>query len=231
MARRDFAEVLASSGVNIVRDYINLYEFMWGSCSLCDGFEYVSAWEVIDGIFTPEFFSDTSVSLRDFTWRYGFDFPQPGSEIDLDLLVNLCEFIANLLERSLASHKLHSSYISAFNDELVLIDRIMDWVDYRRTEKNGFTVFVPRDIVAEAAAEVLPEPIAWQQLAYGHRSLKGDIEGKKTLLVQLGHELESKRDALRAVNPLLENRVLSVSTGWIYVMTTGPKAPKNAIPS
>ena len=46
MARRDFAEVLASSGENIVRDYINLYEFMWGSYSLCDGFEYVSAWEV-----------------------------------------------------------------------------------------------------------------------------------------------------------------------------------------
>ena len=127
----------------------------------------------------------------------------------MDLLVSLCEFIANLLEKSLASQKLNSSFTSAFNDELVLIDRIMDRVDYRRTEKNGFTVFVPRDIAAEAAAEVLPEPIAWQQLAYGHRSLKGDIEGKKALLVQLGRELESKRNALREVNPLLENRVFA----------------------
>lgn len=207
--RRDFADALGSSDVNIVRDYINLFDFMWDPSRLDDGFVPVSAWDVIDGIFTPDFFGDTSVSLRDFDSRYDFDFPAPDDDVDLELLVSLCEYVTNLLERSIASQRLYSGFIPAFQSELKLVYRIMDREGYRKAKKRGWTIFVPRDIAADAAAEVLPDPISWQQLAYGHRTLKGDIEGKRALLLRLGHELESRRQALKTVNDRLEARVFA----------------------
>ena len=207
--RRDFADALRSSEVNIIRDYINLFDFMWNSSRFDNGFVSMSAWDVIDEIFTPDFFGDTSVSLSDFDFRYSFDFPEPDDGVDLDLLVILCEYVTNLLERSLASRRLYQGYNSAFQNELKLIDRIMDREGYRKAKKKGWTVFVPRDTAADAAAEVLPDPISWQQLAYGHHSLKGDVEGKKELLFKLGHELESRRQALRDVNARLEKRVFA----------------------
>lgn len=207
--RSDFADALESSDVKIIRDYINLFEFMWDRSHFDDGFVPMSAWDVIDGIFTPDFFGDTSVSLRDFDYRYGFDFPEPDDSVDLELLVFLCEYVTNLLERSIASQRLYSSFIPDFQSKLKLVDRIMDREGYRRASKKGWTIFVPRDVAADAAVEVLPDPISWQQLAYGHRSLRGDIEGKRALPLQPGHELEPRRQALKAVNPRLEARVFA----------------------
>lgn len=206
--RRDFADVLASSGFDCAQEYRNLYSFMWDT-HVDAGFSFESVWDVVNGVFSPELFGDTSVSLRDFDERYGFDFPDPEMEIDLDLLVMLCEYVTNLLERSISTGKLPVPWVYEFNAELALIGRVMDRAGYRGTNKNGLTVFVPRDLAADAAAEVLPDPISWQQLSYGHRSLKGDIEGKKALLFQLGHELEGRRADLKDVNPRLEKRVFA----------------------
>lgn len=76
-------------------------------------------------------------------------------------------------------------------------------------QEERLDCLLPGDIVADAAAEVLPDPISWQQLAYGHRSLKGDVEGKRELLLKLGYELESRRQELRDVNARLEKRVFA----------------------
>lgn len=206
--RRDFADVLASSGFDCSQEYRNLYSFMWDA-NVDTGFSFESVWDIVDDIFSPEFFGDTSVSLRDFDERYGFEFPEPEMVIELDILVALCEYIVNLLERSISTGKVPAFLTCEFNDEVLLIERIMDRAAYRRAEKNGLTIFVPRDLAADAAAEFLPDPISWQQLAYGHRSLKGDVEGKRALLLQLGHELEGRRSDLKAVNSRLEKRMFA----------------------
>lgn len=138
---RDFADALESSEVNIIRDYINLFDFMWDSSRFDNGFMSMSARDVINEIFMPDFFGDTSVSLSDFDFRYGFDFPEPEDGVGLDLLAILCEYVTNLLGRSLASQRLYPGCIPAFRNELKLIGRIMDREGYCKAKKKGWTVY------------------------------------------------------------------------------------------
>lgn len=66
--RRDFADALGSSEVNIVRDYINLFEFMWDPSLFGSGFMPMGAWDVIDGFFAPDFFGDISMGFQTKSW-------------------------------------------------------------------------------------------------------------------------------------------------------------------
>lgn len=59
-----------------------------------------------------------------------------------------------------------------------------------------------------AAAEIMPTPtLAVDIVKYNHRSLRGEIEQKKKILLALGAELEAKRKRLHTINSALENDI------------------------
>ena len=59
-----------------------------------------------------------------------------------------------------------------------------------------------------AAAEIMPTPaLAVDIVRYNHRTLKGEIELKKKILLALGVELEAKRKKLHVINATLENDI------------------------
>lgn len=195
MGRRTFADILDSAGFDVRREYSNLCQFLY------DGGPN-SYWNIINDHFSPDYFGDTSVSLYDFEGRYGLEFEEYPSEVTLDKLVLLCEYEFNLLERSISFPWIvQYGLVERFNNQCALIQRIIENFHYRAvtTEKN-LTVFVEDNAAADAAAEVLPDPLSWEQLTYGHRSLKGNIEGKKRILLSLGDWLEPRREQLKQVN-------------------------------
>ncbi len=51
-----------------------------------------------------------------------------------------------------------------------------------------------------AVAEIVDEPLALEVIRYNHRSLQGEIEAKKQVLLMLGAELEPKRKELEKID-------------------------------
>lgn len=198
MGRRTFADILDSAGFDINREYSNLYHLFFGGGR-------GSFWNIINDNFSPEFFGDTSVSLSDFDTRYGFKFEEHPAEVSLDEFVLLCEYEFNLLERSAQLIWARGSgFTEKLNRQCTLILRNIENAHYRAVgTSKGLTIFVERDVAADAASEVLPDPLSWEQLTYGHRSLKGNIEGKKRILLSLGDWLEPRREQLKQANSKL----------------------------
>jgi len=54
-----------------------------------------------------------------------------------------------------------------------------------------------------AVTEIVPSAMAFDVIKYNHRSLQGEIELKKTILISMGAELEPKRKELQALNKQL----------------------------
>ncbi len=82
-------------------------------------------------------------------------------------------------------------------------------------EKYNHTAYVDGDQVliiehkpeVTAVAEIIEENLALDIIRYNHRSLQGEIELKKTILISLGAELEPKRKELQAVNKQLSEDI------------------------
>ncbi len=201
MTRRDFADILASSGFDYKREYWNLHEFMFGN-------KPPSTWNSIERHFSHEYFDDTSVSLKDFDARYGFKFNS--SDITLEDLITLCEYVINLLDRSLKQSWPYNEKLAAeFSSRIELILRVAEKAGFEAVDKTGLVVFVERNPLADEAATVLPDPISWQQLIYSHRSLRGDLDEKRIILLGLADYLEPRRPELDAVNKRLSGQVFA----------------------
>lgn len=80
-------------------------------------------------------------------------------------------------------------------------------VAYINEEKECVLVVEDKPEVT-AAAEIMPTPtLAVDVVKYNHRSLRGEIEQKKKILLAMGAELEAKRKRLHTINSALENDI------------------------
>lgn len=58
-----------------------------------------------------------------------------------------------------------------------------------------------------AVAEIVPSAMAFDIIKYNHRSLQGEIELKKSILISMGAELEPKRRELQSLNKQLSEDI------------------------
>ena len=75
-------------------------------------------------------------------------------------------------------------------------------------EEQECVLIVEDKAEVTAAAEIMPTPtLSIEVVRYNHRTLKGEIELKKKILLALGAELEAKRKKLHLINATLENDI------------------------
>lgn len=206
----NFIEILRASGFDGVREYRNLFNYFFRTPVRVTWAQYDSVWEAIADSFSPEFFGDTSVSLKDFDSRYGFTFPSPSSNTTLDDLILLSEYVYNLLYRStLMAGSLVCEFSSSFHEEMRLIERIMERAGYRREvdRDSGLTFFIEMDVAADQVSLIMDEPLSWEQLFYGHHLLEGNLDSKKQILLKLAAHLEPQRERLDKINGRLCHRI------------------------
>lgn len=84
-----------------------------------------------------------------------------------------------------------------------VMDEILE--EYNHTvytnEDKDYFIVVENKPEATAAAEIMPTPeLSFDVIRYNHRSLKGDIEAKKTILIRFGAELEARRKELKNID-------------------------------
>lgn len=196
--RRNFAQVLKDAKININEEYDTLYRLFYLS------YGEIGLREKINNNFEKIHFRGTCITLDDFDNKYGFDFETYQAGIDEEYLVSFCEYIYNLILGSQAAG------IDIFRYDLTRlimeqIQKVIEEIGYMETNQDDFIIFVEKNSAAISVAEILPQELSYKVISYNHHSMKGDVNGKKEILLQLATKLEAKREVLKKANKVLES--------------------------
>lgn len=155
------------------------------------------------------------VDVDDFLEALEFDDLQEKATYDVDAFLTLIELIYNFWE---LSHKQFDDddkgYKLQWCGNYYHLKNVMDdalgqynhvaYID----EEQECVLIVEDKTEVTAAAEIMPTPaLSVKVVRYNHRTLKGEIERKKKILLALGAELEAKRKKLHLINATLENDI------------------------
>lgn len=161
---------------------------------------YTSAIEEINTHFMSWPYRGTTTSLVEFLIRLDIPFNQKIiSDITQDNFLDFCETILNMLsliyESNRSSYGCLDGICNAIHQQLIAD---LDGIGYiARNCDDGRVIIVPRDAIADDVATNEPD-IGERIVMYRHRSLEGDIQGKKDIILAIGQYIE----------PLLQNKDL-----------------------
>lgn len=157
------------------------------------------------------------VDVDDFLEALEFNDLKEKATYDVDAFLTLIELIYNFWELSHKQLDLDDNekgYKLRWCGNYYHLKNVMDdilgqynHIAYINEEQECVLVIEDKAEIT-AAAEIMPTPaLAVDVVRYNHRTLKGEIELKKKILLALGAELEAKRKKLHAINATLENDI------------------------
>lgn len=206
--RRNFAQILKSGKVDYKKEYKKLYELLFITKVKSVRGISCTIHEIFAQSFIGFYFRGTCLSLKEFDEEHGFMFPNPEFENpEMDDLIRLMEYFYNMLcGYSAAGDSLYGTGIGAEFLTLHIL-KVCEAIGYTQASEDGFTVFVEKNAVVSAVAEseLIPLELSYKLITYDHHSMRGDLEGKKTIILRLAALLEAKKSILHQVNPNLEN--------------------------
>lgn len=193
--RRTFAQVISAGKIDIKNEYSKFYELFYEK----DSWDSVSVAEMVDDNFINYHFRGTCLSLDEFNRVNNFNFQRQPQNFDEEYLVSFMEYIHNFVVGLNGSVFLHNMNNSFFINQ---IQCVADKIGYIAIYEEGVISYVQRDsnAIVVAESEYIPENLSYKVLAYGHRSMKGDVEAKKEVLVKLANILEGKRKKLEVID-------------------------------
>ena len=190
--RKNFAQVLKEGNIDINREYQKLYKLY-----------YTSYFRKVQNNFTQFYFSGICLSLEEFNEKYGFVFNNKGDNVKVDELVRFAEYFYNMMDGLFNIDTYLGEPSPYFAMEL--IKNIMEEIGYIKINEDEFTVFVEKSQASISVAELLEAPTSYKVIFYNHHSLKGDLNEKRAILLQLANLLEPKRAQLANMNKKLEH--------------------------
>lgn len=194
--RRNFAQVLKGGKIDLKREYSKLYKLFYGK----DKRDDTSLAELISLNFTNFWFRGTCLDLAEFDEEYEFNFVEQPQNFDVDYLISFCEYIYNFV-----LHFNDSFFFGGSNKFFYLqhISKVIESIAYIQSEEDGLVIFVPKNNVAIAVAEleIIPDEVSYKVIAYDHHSMKGNLEDKKATLLILANLLEPFDKDLNRIDP------------------------------
>lgn len=155
------------------------------------------------------------VDVDDFLEALEFDNLKTEATYDVDAFLMLIELIYNFWE--LSHKKLDNNekdYQLQWYGNYYHLKDVMDDVlgQYNHiayiSEEQECVLVVEDKAEVTAAAEIMPtSTLSVEVVKYNHRTLRGEIELKKKILLAMGAELEAKRKNLHAINAKLEDDI------------------------
>ena len=155
------------------------------------------------------------VDVNDFLHALEYGRLKIAAVHDVDSLLTLIELIYNFWE--LSNKKLvndESGQELQWQGNYYHLKNVMDDVlgQYNHIayidEAQNCVLVVEDKAEVTAAAEIMPTPaLALDVVRYNHRTLQGETELKKKILLAMGAELEAKRKKLHEINAPLESDI------------------------
>lgn len=200
--RTNFAQVLKNAKIDLKREYQKLYRLLY-NYNFSNSYSRKRYYDILDENFNPDRFNCTSLDLNDFNIDKGFHFVENPQNFDIEYLVRFCEYLYNLN----ISFNIDSEYEYYQNIVNRQILKLIELIGYVQSFEDSFTIFVEKDPAAISVSEILPEETSYKVISYNHHSMKGDLEAKRSTILQLANLLESKRSKLKEINPTLEDNL------------------------
>jgi len=181
-----------------------------------DSYPYKTLFDYVDEYCFKEWAQRSHfVDVDDFLQALEFEGLKDEAAYNVDAFLTLVELIYNFWELSHnkfyddeKGHKLQ--WCGNYYHLKDVMDDVLSQYNHRAyIDKEQECVLVVEDKPeVTAAAEIMPTPtLAVDVIKYNHRSLRGEIEQKKKILLAMGSELEAKRKSLHTINSVLENDI------------------------
>lgn len=200
--RKHFIDILKDHKIDIKKEYHTLFRMIYFDEELEFKGEY-SYYNDVDECFCSIWFRGTAISLEDFESKYDINFLEYPSDFDIDDFIFFCEFWYNM-SLAVRSELRHNYTRYSPNFIIEQIDNIIEKIYYKIIYKEDIAVFIPLNLEAIEAAEIVEE-YSFEILFYNHHSLKGDLKKKRELLIKFSDYLEPKRSILRNINKKFES--------------------------
>ena len=205
--RRNFAEILKSAKIDYVNEYKKLYKMLFVEDSEITVFgEKRAPYDIFNESFPEYEFAGTCLSIREFDEVNGIYFPDSDEDITFDNLLMLMEYLYNLLNGypTWSEWGEKSNIPIDINFGLRHLNRLADAIGYEfiHQDQNYLYILVEKDAVVTAVAEseLIPEEISYRLITYNHHSMRGNLEDKKAIILQLANLLEGKQKDLCQIN-------------------------------
>lgn len=154
------------------------------------------------------------INVDDFLRALDFEDLKKRATFDTEALLTLIELVYNFWNLSHEkfyqdeSLKYKLQWCGNYFHLKDVMDDILEkynHIAYVNEDENFVLVIEDKEEVT-ATAEIVPSALANDVIKYNHRTLKGEVELKKSILLSLGAELEPKRKELQELNkPLSED--------------------------
>ena len=185
--------------------------------TLCTNrYTYYSVFKFVDEFCLSDWnYRSRYMNVDDFLEALNFNVLVEDAKYDVEAHLTLIELIYNFW--NLAHNKfIDKKFIGSlkwcgnFFHIKDVMDEILEEYNYTvySNEDKDYFIVVENKPEVTAVAEIMDtDELSFDIIKYNHRSLKGEINAKKSILVTLGAELEPKRKVLQGINKKLSEDI------------------------
>lgn len=194
--RRNFYELLSERAIDPMQEFATLWKLLRVEKCFSTGYgSYSLAYWINEKYFRNLPFRGSFTSLTEMMDEFGLC---ERAVVDLDKLFLFCELLHAVLpgDSLIDSNRLFNQR----NTILQNIEYILERTNHELVkDPNGNTIIVEKNKNATMAAQLVDdEMVAFELISYNHFALKGDLDGKKKLLLSVAAYIE----------PILKSKVL-----------------------
>lgn len=154
------------------------------------------------------------INVEDYLKALNYNVLKRNASKNIDSLLTVIELIYNFWNLSIQEfNNDYKDYKLQWCGNYYHLKDVMDdilqqynHVAYISDDKKCILIIENKEEVT-AASEILPSAISFDVIKYNHRSLQGEVELKKSILISLGAELEPKRKDLQQLNKQLSEDI------------------------
>lgn len=194
--RRNFYELLAEREFDAQKEYSTLWRlFCVEKCYHTSLYSYPMVQWVDEKLFRKLPFRGSFTTVKEMMEEFGI---QERSRATMEKLLLFCEILYAIFSQDRMAHdgKLAQQRKTIFGN----IDYILEHTNHEIIrDSNGNAIIVEKNKEAALAAQVVNDDVvAFELIEYNHFALKGDLDGKKKLLLSIAAYIE----------PILKSKVL-----------------------
>ncbi len=152
------------------------------------------------------------IDVDDYLKTLDFNDLKYDSYCETESLLTLIELVYNfwrLAYSKFQDNKLSLKWCGNYYHLKEVMDDVLEQFNHKvyiNDEKQQVLVVEDKEEIT-AVAEIIDPELSFEVIRYNHRALKGEIETKKSIILQLGAELEPKRKELTSINKQLSENI------------------------
>lgn len=201
MARKSIFELLAE-GDSLSKNTERLVRYFEEETVVCRAMQDYTLKDYVDTYSFEGWESrGNCIDVDDFLESMGYSLIVGRAEFDpeaflilVELVFNFWKIVANELQAKNAMVKHYRIFYNAKEFLINCLSKYNHTALYYEDEQQVLVVEDKREVTA--VAEVVEPQLAKAVIRYNHRSLQGDIEAKKSILLSMGAELEPLRGSM-----------------------------------